>query len=285
MKYRFISILLLVLLIMFPENLVSQEASVADKDEVLFNNYVEQIAPFKEAPLETILEKTAQFFLGTPYVAHTLDGNGGEALVVNLRGLDCVTFVENVMALSFAARSNNLTMDYFKEKLTEIRYRNSEITDYASRIHYTSDWMFKNQKNNLLENISQELSGVKETKRIDFMSTHQSAYKQLANDDALLAKIVQIEENMHDRGGFYYLPKDRIAEKAKDIPHMAVIGFVTSIEGLDTTHLGFAYHEDGKLTFIHASSAKMEVVIDTISLSDYCVSQSKCKGIIVAKVM
>ena len=284
---RFIlHVILLALLFMLPENLVSQEAFIVDKDEALFNDYVKQIAPFKKAPLETVLEKTACFFLGTPYVAHTLDENLDEALVVNLRELDCVTFVENVLALSFAVRSNNLSMDYFKNKLTEIRYRSNEITDYASRIHYTSDWVFENERKGLLENISKDLSGVKETKKIDIMSTHQSAYKQLANDDVMLSKIIKIEEAINNRGGFYYLPKQLIAEKAKDIPHMAVIGFVTSIDGLDTTHVGFAYRKkNGDLTFIHASSAKMEVVIDSMSLSDYCLSQKNCKGIIVARVM
>lgn len=278
--------ILLALLFMHPENLVSQEAFTVNKDEALFKDYVEQIAPFKEEPLETVLEKTARFFLETPYVAHTLDENLDEVLVVNLRELDCVTFVENVLALSFAVRSNNLSMSYFKNKLTEIRYRNNEITDYASRIHYTSDWVFENERKGLLENISKDLSGVKETKKIDFMSTHQSAYKQLANDDVMLSKIIQIEEAINNRGGFYYLPKVLIAEKEKDIPHMSVIGFVTSIDGLDTTHVGFAYRKkNGDLTFIHASSAKMEVVIDSMSLSDYCLSQKNCKGIIVARVM
>lgn len=277
--------IILVLLFMFPGNLVSQETSIADKDEVLFDAYVEHIALFKEASLESILEKTAEFFLGTPYVASTLDQNDKEELVANLHGVDCVTFVENVMALSFAARSNNLTMDCFKEKLREIRYRTGEITDYASRIHYTSDWIFENQKNGLLENISEQLSGVKETKQIDFMSTHQSAYKQLANDEAMLAKIVEIENTINNRGGFYYLPQRVIAERINEIPHMAVVAFVTSIDGLDTTHVGFAYKKDGELTFIHASSAKKEVVIDIKTLSDYCLSQKSCKGVIVAKVL
>lgn len=289
MKQKLNFVLLLVLLIVFPESLNSQETSIADKDEAIFNEYVSYIASFKTALLETILEKTARFFIGTPYVAHTLDGSMDEALVVNLRELDCVTFVENVLALSFAARSNNLTMDYYKERLTEIRYRNNEISDYASRLHYTSDWIFENQKNNLLENVSKQLSGLKETKRIDFMSSHRSAYKQLADDDAMLSKIVEIENSINNRGGFYYLPKELIAENAKEIPQMAVVGFVTSIDGLDTTHVGFAYHEkngeNGKLTFIHASSGKMEVEIDTKSLSDYCNSHKNCKGIIVAKVL
>ena len=287
-------LILTAILLLFPENIVSQAVAVADSDKQIFNKYAEQMAPYQPDSLEIILEQTAHFFLSTPYVAATLDKNNEEQLVVNLHGLDCVTFVENVVALSLATRSNNLTMDYFLEKLTEIRYRNNRVSDYASRLHYTSDWMFENEKKGLLKNISQELMGVKETKPINFMSSHQSAYKQLASDDAMLAKIVQQEEIINNRGGFYYLPKELIATQSKDIPHMAIIGFVTTIDGLDTTHIGFAYRqksdagenvENEKLTFIHASSAKMEVVIDTQSLSDYCMSQKNCKGIIVARVM
>lgn len=276
--------MLFALLPLFPGNLFSQETDLAEKDERLFNAYIEQISPYKTETMEIIIEKTARFFLESPYVAHTLDLNTDEALVVNLKELDCVTYVETVLALSFTARSNNLSMNYFKEMLTKIRYRTNEITDYASRIHYTSDWVFENEKNGLLKNISKGLSGIKETKKIDFMSAHRNAYKQLANDDAMLEKIGDIENRINDRGGFYYLPKHLIAAKANDIPHMAVIGFVTSIDGLDISHVGFAYHKNDKLTFIHASTAEMKVVIDAKSLSDYCFSQKNCKGIVVAKV-
>ena len=290
-KYYFI---LTAILLLFSENIVSQAIVVADSDQQIFSKYGEQIAPYQTEPLETILEQTALFLLGTPYVANTLDKSVDEELVVNLNALDCVTFVENVMALSMAVRDDSLSMDYFMKKLTEIRYRNNEVVDYASRIHYTSDWMYENERKGLLENISKELMGIKETKQIDFMSSHQSAYKQLSNNDIMLAKISQQEDIMNSRGGFYYLSKEMIASQAKHIPHMTIVGFVTSIDGLDTTHVGFAYRQKNetgeksdtdKLTFIHASTAKMEVVIDSLSLSDYCLSQKNCKGIIVARVL
>jgi len=282
LNYNF---LLTAILILLSENIFSQEITVADKDEALFNKYIEQITPYKTEPLETVLEKTAQFFLETPYVAHTLDKSEKEELVINLRELDCFTYVENVMALSFAARSNNLSMKNFMGKLAEIRYRNNETLDYSSRMHYTSDWLFENERNGLLENISKDLAGIKETKKFDFMSTHRNAYKQLANDDVMLNKIIDVESAINERGGFHYLPKDLIAAKANDIPHMAMIGFVTAIDGLDISHVGFAYRkDDGELTFIHASSAEMKVVVDAKSLSDYCFSQKNCKGIVVVKV-
>lgn len=270
---------------MFPVNLVSQETTIANIDRTILKDYFTGSPSYKSGYIEDILEQTALFFQGRPYVTNTLDLNKDEALVVNLREMDCITFVENVLALSLSTFNDSLSEDYFVEKLTEIRYRNNEIADYASRLHYTSDWIFENQKNNLLENISEELGGKKETKQINFMSSHQNAYKQLANDDVMLDKIAQSEKIINNRGGFYYLPKDLIEKKAKDIPHMAIIGIVTAIPGLDTSHVGFAFHKDGKLTFIHASSLKMKVVIDEKTLSEYCLSQKNCIGIIVAKVL
>ncbi len=265
-------------------NLVSQETSVADIDKALLKGYFTYSSSYKTESIEDVLAQTALYFQGTPYVANTLDLNKDEGLVVNLREMDCVTFVENVLALSLATYNEKLTERYFVGKLTEIRYRNNQIKDYASRLHYTSDWIFENQKNGLLKNISQQLGGKKETKQIKFMSSHQSAYKQLANDEEMLGKIIQSEKIINDRGGFYYLPKELIAEKANNIPHMAVIGIVTSIDELDTSHVGFAYHENGRLTFIHASSAKQKVVIDDKTLTEYCLSQKNCKGVIVARV-
>ncbi len=284
MKFKII-ILLSALLLMFTSKLISQETYLSDNDESLFNSYTVHITPFKSEPMETILQKTAEFFLEIPYVGGTLDLNDNESLVVNLRELDCVTYVENVLALSLAIRNNNLSQSSFVDNLRQIRYRKKKILDFASRIHYTSDWIVENENNNFIENISKKLSGIKETKKLDFMSTHRSAYKQIAKNDSLFNKIVAMEHSVNDRGGFYYIPKQLIASNGNKIPHMSIIAFVTAIPGLDTSHVGFAFHEKGKLTFIHASSAKQKVVIDDKTLSEYCLSQKNCKGVIVAKVL
>ena len=272
-------------LLLLSANLFSQEALIADNNEALFNNYVAYITPFKELSFEEVLEQTAHFFLGTPYVAGTLEINDKEQLVVNLKELDCVSYVENVLALSLVSISDDFCFHNFKAHLLKIRYRNGELSDYASRIHYTSDWIFDNQRKKLLRNISQELSGVKETKELNFMSNHRNVYKQLLHDNEMLSKIKQMEKTINNRGGFYYLPKDEIAAKASEIPHMAIVGIVTSIDGLDTSHVGFAYNKDGELGFIHASSLQEKVVIDSKTLSEYCLGQKNCKGIIVAKII
>ncbi|MBW4913325.1 DUF1460 domain-containing protein, partial [Prevotella melaninogenica] len=45
---------------------------------------------------DQLIIKIARKFTGVPYVAHTLDINEDEKLVINLHGLDCTTYVETV---------------------------------------------------------------------------------------------------------------------------------------------------------------------------------------------
>lgn len=255
------------------------------KDKELFEKYKTYILPYRQKRLQTTLEKTARFFLGTPYVGHTLERTTKEKLIVNLRELDCVTFVENVLALSAAARSTDFTFASFCNELRKIRYRDGEINGFASRLHYTSDWVFANEQRGAIKNISRDLGGVRESKTIDFMSTHADAYKKLKSDAKARARIQQKEKEINQRGGFYYLPKDKINAKAAQIPHMAMIAFTTGIKGLDTSHVGFAFKQNDELTFIHASSAQKKVVINRQPLNDYCAAQSKCTGIMIMEIL
>lgn len=254
------------------------------EDKAIFDKYALYIEPFRDQPMEKVMEKTAEFFLGTPYVAHTLKMTPGETFVINLREMDCVTFMENVVALSLTAKSGELSFDKFMDELRKMRYRNGNIEDYASRLHYTTDWFYENEKRGLVKNISACLGGVKETKKINFMSAHRDAYQPLQSDDAMWWKIKTLEDAINQRGGFYYLPKNEIAKSVPQIPHMSIIAFTTSTEGLDVSHVVFAYRKGDKLTFIHASSTEGKVVIDEKTLVDYCNSQESCTGIMVVKV-
>ena len=278
-----IHVVIISLLFIFPESAFSQEIDCTPQERLIFEEYVSYITPYKSDSKEFVLQKTAEFFLGNPYVAGTLDKSTKEKLVVNLREFDCVTYIETVIALADVAKTNELTFDDFSERLLKIRYRNAELNGYDSRLHYTSDWVRNNVENGILKPVILD-NLVLETKPIDFMSTHRQAYAALKTDDEMLRKIQSVEDNINSRGGFYYLPKERIESDKDSIPHMAMIAFTTSIKGLDTTHTGFSYKKDGKLTFIHASSAKNNVVIDEKTLSDYCKKQKSCTGITVMLV-
>ena len=48
-----------------------------------------------------------------PYVGHTLENRNKEQLVVNLRQLDCTTYVETVLALYLCIKNNKTSFDDF----------------------------------------------------------------------------------------------------------------------------------------------------------------------------
>ena len=262
------------------------KAFYTNEDVKIFNQYLSHIAPYKTKSTEMLLQQTALFFLGKPYVAHTLEVTDKEMLVVNLREFDCMTFVETVIALARTTRTDNPTFETFLDNLRNIRYRTGVIDGYSSRLHYTSDWVFENEKRGFLRNISSEISGSRiERKEINFMSSNRHLYRHLANDNAMLAKIIAIENNINQRGGFSYIPIEKIASIAHYIPNMAMVAFTTSIRGLDVQHTGFTFWENDRLTFIHASTSTNSVIIEPRTLAEYCEAIRAVTGVMIVEVV
>jgi hypothetical protein len=220
-------------------------------------------------------------FLGTAYAARTLELPGDEHLVVNLRGLDCVTFVENTLALSRCVKLGQNSFDDFKTQLQIIRYRAGIISGYASRLHYFSDWIDDNAKKKVVRNISQELGGIPLDKNFSFMSSHPSSYKQLS-DTVQLKRIREAESAINSRQHFY-IPKQQLAKVASEIEAGDIIGITTSTEGLDIVHTGIAISTNGILKYLHAPLSRGKVQITDLSLVDYLRSHEKQTGIMVAR--
>ena len=262
--------------------------SAENKDQEILEAYFHQMKSFSFMPSqehwqETMLIRTALFFLETPYVAHTLEINDEEQLVVNLHGLDCVTLVENVIALTRTLNTGNRTMEQLKNELQFIRYRDGIIDGYPSRLHYFSDWILNNSQNGVLRDITKEIGGEPITFNVNIISSHPERYKALKNRPDYVERIKQIEQKINSQT-FYFIPKDKIDEKRDKIRNGDIICFVTSMDGLDVSHVGIAYHTDEKLTFIHASLTAGKVLIDPNSIADYVAGISHNTGIIVLRV-
>ena len=111
----------------------ADKVSYTEADRVVFDQYVSEMKANKSLPTGELMVKTARFFLGTPYVAATLEMEP-ERLVVNLREMDCMTLVENVVALTRTIQSENPSFETFCKNLQALRYRNGEIHDYTDRL-------------------------------------------------------------------------------------------------------------------------------------------------------
>ncbi|MGH2574385.1 MAG: N-acetylmuramoyl-L-alanine amidase-like domain-containing protein, partial [Ignavibacteria bacterium] len=222
-------------------------------------------------------------FIGTEYVGNTLEVNPtSEKLVINLTGLDCVTFVENCLTFARCLKDNRTSFEDYKKELEKIRYRDGIIDGYVSRLHYFTDWIYNNQEKEIVKDITQEIGGVVYDKKINFMSTHPKSYKKLSVKNNL-EQIKNTEEAINSRN-YYYIPKDNISPIYDSLQTGDIIGTTTNIPGLDVTHTGFVYKkEDGGTYFMHASLKNKQVIISDNSLADYVGEDSKKTGIIIAR--
>jgi hypothetical protein len=238
----------------------------------------------KNEPIDKIIKTVGLSFLGTEYVAGTLDEDlYREKLVIKISGLDCVTFVENTLAMSRAIASGSPTFDNYKDELQTIRYRDGKIEGYTSRLHYFSDWIYDNEKKGIVKNITKEIGGVPYNKKINFMSTHSGSYKQLNTDDGESNAIIKSIEKKINSRKLYYIPKGEVDTYYDDLQTGDIIATTTEIKGLDVTHTGYIYKKNGKTYFLHASIVAKEVIVSKEELKAYLKSDKKKTGIIIAR--
>lgn len=229
-------------------------------------------------------------FVGNPYVPRTLDPPGPERLVVNLRVFDCVTYVESMMALAHFVRAASPSIldrpaaarDLYDEILTSLRYRGGERGDYATRLHYFSEWLSDNDARGWIALVGEELGGTADRTPIDFMTGHRDAYTQLA-DDRLFEEIGRVERRLSQEAR-YFLPQDELEEAADRIRTGDVIAATSTLEGLDVAHTGIALRtEDGVLRLMHAPLVGEAVQISESSLAARLRGIESQDGVMVAR--
>jgi len=224
----------------------------------------------------------AQSFLGTPYVGGTLETDGEEQLVVNLRALDCWTFMEVSMALALSSSASNPTFDTLKHHLQQLRYWGGTISGYASRIHYFSGWLLQAEKLGYLHDITRDLGGIPLRKNIGYMTAHPDQYPPLS-DPATRRQIQQVEARLN-RHTWHYIPQDQIEKIEPLLQDGDFVALTSGKTGLDIAHQGFALRQNGRVHLLHASSLGKRVLVSAQPLGQYVRSQKGQTGIIVARL-
>lgn len=272
----------LVVLFFLTEVVAAQAITCSPANKQAVENKLIEIDGLVENDFGKTIVAVGKTFMGTPYVAKTLEIGKTETLVINLQGLDCTTYVENVLAFSHMLERGESNVDDFTENLKNIRYKDGELEGYASRLHYFSEWIANNEKKGLLKDITAEIGGTEITKDINFMSTHRKLYPFLS-DDGNFEKIQASENYLNDQA-ICILPQDLVATNEYLIQTGDIIALTTSIDGLDITHTGIATREkDGRIHLLHASTGSMEVEVSELPLADYLKKIKSNTGIMVAR--
>lgn len=192
-------------------------------------------------------------FLGRPYLLGPMGEGYLDSIeskpLVNTDSLDCVTFIEHVLALS---KSPNV--DSLFGTLQKIRYFDGKIA-YKFRKHYfVEDWLGEGV-------FARQISLPNDTteKRIlpkkKFFADRGISFAD--NDPELY---------------LHYLPFEKAiefsAEKWQGESTVRGIGFVSGVKTIDTFHVGFLILEKGQKPVLRDASYKFKKVLDH-SLEEY----------------
>ncbi len=232
-------------------------------------------------PIADLVVKIGLSFLGTPYVAATLENGLEEKLIINLRELDCTTFAENCLALARTVKLGKTDFKSFTDELEQIRYRDGIRNHYPSRLHYFSEWIHNNQKKGFVSETPNQ-KGEKSVKIINFMSTHPAEYPVLKEHPELIPAIAGQEKELTNIG-FMYFQKSNIANIYKQLHHGDIIGLTSSIEGVDINHVGIIFKKGKEFYLLHAPLSGKKVLLSEGPITDFLKPASKNSGIMIAR--
>ena len=101
----------------------------------------------------------SQTFLGLQYQESTLIGgeHTPEVFVINLQGVDCLTFIEYIEAMRLST-----SFSEFRINLRRVRYE-SGVVSFSKRNHFFTDWIENNK--DFVRNVTGEIAS-RMTKRV-----------------------------------------------------------------------------------------------------------------------
>ncbi|WP_407457573.1 D-alanyl-D-alanine carboxypeptidase/D-alanyl-D-alanine-endopeptidase [Fibrobacter sp.] len=215
------------------------------------------------AGLAARLEYFSRMMKGTPYRLGPMGESYLDSIenkpIVYMDSVDCVTYLEHVLAMAIAPNENAIA-----PLLQKIRYKDG-IIDYVHRKHYLlADWVGEGKFARVMQ-----VPGDTVVKRT---MPRQSFFK------AKKIKFSTPDAPMDLR----YLPYDRaveLASKPYDGPLMVTgVAFVANMDNLDATHTGFVVFRDGELPVLRHAAFKKRVL--ELPLKDYLASRKgKLPGI------
>ncbi|MBF0563853.1 MAG: DUF1460 domain-containing protein [Nitrospirae bacterium] len=187
----------------------------------------------------------SRHFLATPYVGDTLVGsaNTPETFVVELGGIDCLTFLEYVEALRLSTSYRE-----FIDNLQNVRYVCGRV-DFNHRRHFFSDWV-----GGTVEDITAIIGG-------DRLASCRKTLN-LKEDETFYLPGIPAGQRV-----ITYIPTPAFDETALSAINTGdYLGIYTPKPGIDVSHTGIAVRESSRVYLRHASSIRRMVIDEELAL-------------------
>ncbi len=206
-------------------------------------------------------------------------------VTVNLDAVDCTTFVDMVLAMSYTVGEGRTSWRDFVYNLERLRYRGGEVNGYGSRLHYVCDWVVDNIHRGNIEDATKIFPRINHVVRtIDYMSSHRDKYPALA-DSAELARIKNVEIGYRSHRFPYVKTVDLGGKETKAAFRDGdAVALVSNLKDLDVSHMGFVVIENGEPYLLHASSTDGKVEVSQRSLADYMKRKRSLIGVRVIRL-
>jgi Protein of unknown function (DUF1460) len=254
----------------------------------VFNRIVSKASAenWNRLPIGELIGKIALELKGTPYVGFTLEASkDAEYCVVNLKGLDCVTFFEDSLCMARMIKKGKSSPADLIAEVQTTRYRGGKMGDFTTRLHYTTDWFVDNEAKDVIKILTPDLPGAEPfTQKVGIMSQHPENYRQLVAHPEWVAEIRQMEDRINTRS-FKYLPMAKLEAAEPLLQTGDIIGVATTQRGIDIAHTGLCIKdEQGVVHFMDASSSKRNMKVTLEAELSKCLNWSaRLSGAIFAR--
>ena len=267
-------------ILLLPLTLRAQQEDTLICQKLFSYAFEHRLVGKKAGDIVTVIGKN---LIGSPYAESTLETGPAEMLVTDLHTFDCVTFVENVLALSLCVMKDQLSFNDYRTTLERVRYRGGLRNGYPSRLHYFSEWITDNEQKGFVRDVTRRLHGRPQKKIVDYLSTHPGAHPCLGIDS--VRERISAQEKKLSARTMYVVPVRDLPRVSSGIRDGDIIAITTSLKGLDVRHTGFALREsDGSLHLLHASELDRRVEITPETLGQYLAKHTRDSGVMIVRV-
>lgn len=204
---------------------------------------------------EQKLANATAILLGTPYNNRTLnmDAFSTERLIIDLKAVDCMTFIEYSEAFKYADDP-----EQFASNLEKVRYIDAKVA-FNQRRHFFSDWV--EGDHHVVSDITAQLSP--HTVFVNKQLNKKSNGDPIIDTVKITPRVIG------------YIPTRFIDRKLlKQLKTGDYIGIYSPASGLDVTHVGVVIREGEEVIFRHASSQRKNLRVMDVELFSYLQGKS-----------